>query len=164
MKMKKVLIVLIVIVMVLSLCSCSKITEKIAEKGMEKLVESATGAEVDITKDGAEIKVEGGSIQSGDDLKWPKDAMGDLPEPKAKVTFIMAADGGKGGSVNISDFDEDDAKKYIEKLKEMGFKEVLNLHDSESIVFGGTKEDGAQVNFGYSPDSKEGTITYGLGQ
>lgn len=164
MKIRKMLGILLVVVLVLSFSGCSKITEKIAEKGMEKLVENATGAEVDISKDGAKIEVDGGSIQSGDNLKWPKDAMGDLPEPKAKVTFIMAGEAGKGGSVTISEFDEDDAKKYVEKLKDMGFKEVLNIQDSESIVFGGTSDNGAQVNFAYSPDSKEATITYGLGQ
>lgn len=164
MKVRKGISVIFILLLLLSLCACGRITEKIAEAGVEKLVKSATGADVDINKDGAKIEVGGGSIQSGDDLSWPGDAMGGLPEPKAKVNFIMTAKEGKGGSVTISDFDEKEAKKYVEKLKEMGFKEVMNIQDSESIVFGGTSENGTQVNFTYRPDSKEATITYGRGQ
>ena len=164
MKIRKLISVLLMVVILFSLSACGKITEKIAEKGIEKLVEDKTGAEVDITKDGATINVDGGSIQSGEDLDWPKDAMGELPEPKAKVTFIMVNEANKGGSVTIADFDEDKAKQYVEKLKDMGFKEVMKMEDSESIAFVGTSDKGEQVNFSYSIESKEGVIIYGLGQ
>lgn len=164
MKIKKIISILVIVVMVFSFSACSKITEKIAEKGIEKLVESKTGADVDITKDGATINVDGGSMQSGEDLDWPKDAMGELPEPKAKVTFIMVNEKDKGGSVTFSDFDEDKAKQYIESLKDMGFEEVMKMEDTESILFVGTSDKGEQINFSYDIEAEEGVIIYGLEQ
>jgi hypothetical protein len=164
MKFKKVISVLLIVVMILSFSACGKITEKIAEKGIEKIIEDKTGAEVDITKDGASISVDGGSMQSGEDLDWPKAAMGDLPEPNAKVTFMMLNEENKGGSVTFTDFDEDKAKKYVEDLKDLGFEEVMNMADTESIIFMGTSDKGEQINFSYDLESKEGVIIYGLGQ
>jgi hypothetical protein len=164
MKIKKNISILLIVVMVLSFSACGKITEKIAEKGIEKLIEDKTGAEVDINKDGASISVDGGSMQTGEDLDWPKEAMGELPEPKAKVTFMMLNDENKGGSVTLTDFDEDKAKKYVEDLKDLGFTEVMNMADAESIVFVGTSDKGEQINFSYDIESKEGVIIYGLGQ
>ena len=164
MKVKNIVAVLLVVIMVLSLCACGKIADKVAEKSVEKLVEKATGAEVDISDDGAEIKVDGASIQSGEDLKWPKDAMGELPEPKAKITFVMMDDATKGGTVALSAMEAADAKAYAEKLKEMGFKDGISIQDEDGVFFGGTRDKGDQVNFSYNIDAKECTIIYGSGK
>lgn len=162
--MKKAVVVVLVVIMVLSLCACSKVADKIAEEGVEKLVENATGADVEISNDGAKIEVNGASIQSGEDLKWPADAMGKLPEPKGKITVVMIDDATKGGTVVLSEMEPDEGKQYAEKLKEMGFKDGMSIEDADGIFFGGTNEAGEQVNFSYNIDAKEGTIIYASGK
>lgn len=162
--MKKMVTVLLVVIMVLSLSACSKVADKIAEKGAEALVEKATGAEVDISKDGTEIKIDGGNIQAGDDLKWPGDAMGNLPEPKGKVTFVMVDDATKGGTIAMSGMELEDAKQYVEKLKEMGFKGGMSFQDEDGVFFGGTNDKGEQANFSYNIGAKECSIIYTSGK
>lgn len=164
MRTRQLISVLLIILMVLSVSSCSKVADKIAEKGVEAVMENATGADVDISKDGTEIKVDGGSIQAGDDLKWPKDAMGELPEPKGKITFVMVDEGKKGGTIALSDMEKEEAQKYIEKLKEMGFKDGMSMQDEEGYYFGGTKENGETVNFSYNIDAKESSLIFGIAQ
>jgi len=164
MRTRRAVSVLLIILMVLSAGACSKIADKIAEKGVEAVMEKATGADVDISKDGTEVKVNGGNIQAGDDLKWPKDAMGELPEPKGKITFVMLDEGKKGGTIALSDMEEKEAQKYIEKLKEMGFKDGMSTQDEEGYYFGGTRENGETVNFTYNIDAKECSLIFGIGQ
>jgi hypothetical protein len=164
MKIRKMISALLLVVMLLSISACSKIVDKVAEKGVEKLVENTTGAEVDINKDGTTIEANGGSVQAGEDLKWPEDAMGELPAPKAKITFIMVDDASKGGTVAFTELELDDARKYIDKLKEMGYKDGMNVEDSDGVFFGGTTDKGSQVNFTYNLSNKEGSMTYATGK
>lgn len=160
MKVLRIMAVFLIVTIMFSLCSCGKIEEKIAEKSVEKLVENATGANVDITKDGGKIEVNGETMEAGENLPWPEEAMGELPKPKAKVTFVMAGDASKGGTVAVSELELNDAKQYAEKLKEMGFKNGMNLEDSDGIIFSGTTDKGEQVNFVYNLSAKEGTVAY----
>lgn len=155
----KTMAVLLILGLVISLSACGKVTEKATEKGMEKLIESQTGSKVDITKDGAKIQADGQTVQVGEGMAWPKDAMGGLPEPKAKVTFVINGGEGKGCSVGIEEFENADAKKYMETLKELGYKALMTVEDKESMMFVGQK-DKISVNFTYNITSKEGAVTY----
>jgi len=149
---------LLIVGLFFSLTACGKVSEKIAEKGVEKLVENQTGAKVDITKDGAKIQSEGQTMQVGEKLAWPKDAMGEVPEPKAQVTFVMNAGDKKGCTVAVSGLSNDDAKSYIAKLKEMGYKEIMTMQDKDAMMFAGEK-DKVNVTFTYNISSKEAQIS-----
>ncbi|WP_372998834.1 hypothetical protein [Lutispora sp.] len=166
MKAIRVTVVLLVIVMTFSLCACRKVEEKIAEKSAEKLLEKAMGVDVDITKDGGKVKVDGGVMEVGENLPWPKEAMGDLPKPEGKIKFVMEDEKAKNCTVTIAEFEPDDAAKYINKLKEMCIEGGNLSEDVGLTIFRGDTHKNASIYLHYSPDDKEGIIIYypeGLG-
>ena len=156
--------VLLTIFLIISISACGKVGEKIAQKGVEKAVEKATGGKVDISNDGGKIEVDGQSFAFGEKLSWPKDAMGDLPEPKAVVNAVMQGEENKGSMVILSGFE--DGKGYVQKLKDMGYADVMNMEDTQGFVYIGKKtindQKSAVVNITYNLESKDGSITYGL--
>ena len=115
---------------------------------------------MDITKDGITVQKDGASIQSGNDLKWPKSSMGDLSEPKGKIIGILNGNTTGGGTVVLSEMSLDDAKAYVEKLKDLGYKEISSFSDASSLLYGGKNIGGATVVMTYNGTSKEGTIQY----
>jgi len=151
--------VLILIIMI-SITGCGTIQNKIAEKTAEGIAEKAVGGNVDITKDGVKVQKDGVNYEAGKDLKWPKDAMGDLPEPKAKISAVLNADKSKGGTVGYSDMTIEDAKAYVEKLKELGYKDGISISDNDIISYSGKNGNGDSVMFTYNTSPKEGSITY----
>lgn len=144
----------------LSLTGCGRVQDKIAEKATEGIVEKATGGQVDITKDGVKVQKDGANFEAGKDLKWPKEAMGDLPEPKAKITAVLNAEGGKGGTVAYNGMSLEDAKAYAAKLKELGYKGGLSISDADLVSHNGTNSSDASVMFTYNIGPNEGGITY----
>jgi hypothetical protein len=160
MKAVRLMAVLLIVAMAFSLCSCGKVEEKIAEKSAEMLLEKALGADVDITKDGSTINVGGGAMEVGEDLSWPKEAMGDMPELKGKVTFIMRGEENKGATVTVSDVKPDIAKEYISILEGMCSEGGIVSEDSEYVVYSGKTDKGASIIFQYSQSDMEAVITY----
>ncbi|MDD3704494.1 MAG: hypothetical protein PHC45_00280 [Clostridiaceae bacterium] len=168
MKINKIISVVLVVIMVLSISACGKIVDKVVEKGIEKgvesMIEKETGAKVDFSEDGVKVNAEGGSMQTGENLKWPKKTMGDLPELQANILFIME-DTEKGGcTLNFKGINEKKAKDYVNKLKDAGFTAEVEQIDDTTVLFTGKNSDGKQVMFAYSLESEDGTLTYALGQ
>lgn len=168
MKINKVMSIVLIVVMVLSISACGKIVDKVVEKGIEKgvesMIEKETGAKVDLSEDGVKVNAEGGSMQTGENLKWPKKAMGDLPELHANILFIME-DTEKGGcTLNFQDINEKKAKDYVKKLKDAGFTAEVEQIDDTTVLFTGKNSEGKQVMFAYSLESEDGALTYSLGQ
>ena len=64
-----IIFVLLLVVFSTFITGCQK---KIEEKVTEKIIEDATGAEVDISKDTTTIKTEKGETKIGENQKWPK--------------------------------------------------------------------------------------------
>lgn len=147
----------------LTLTGCGSVEDKIAEKATEGIAEKAVGGKVDITKDGVKIEKEGVTYETGQDLKWPKESMGDIPEPKAEISAILNADADKGGTVAFTDMSIEDAKKYVEKLKELGYKDGMSFADKDMFSHSGKNSSGASVMFTYSISPKEGSIMYSAG-
>jgi hypothetical protein len=143
-----------------SLTGCGSMQDKIAEKATEGIAEKAVGGNVDITKDGVKVQKDGVSYEAGKDLKWPKEAMGDLPEPKAKISAVINTDAGKGGSVTCTEMSLEDAKAYVEKLKELGYKDGMSISDMDLISYSGKNGSGASATFMYNISPKEGSIMY----
>lgn len=163
MKKTKPIALLLVVILIIALSACGKVKEKIAEKGLEKAMEKATGSKVDITKDGGKIEINGQSIAVGDDLAWPQDVMGDLPVPKAKISTVVKSQDGKGSMVTLTGFEN--VKEYKEKLKELGYEDIMNAEDEDSLYYSGRKAAGdknAIAGITYNFQEKEGLITYHL--
>lgn len=140
---------------------CGKIQDKVSEKVSEGIVEEAVGGKVDITKDGISVQKDGASFKSGDDLKWPKSAMGDLPEPKAKINGVMDASNKEGCTVVFSEMNLNNAKAYVENLKELGYKDNgLAISDEDGLTYAGQNSAKASILFSYKISAKDGMIGY----
>lgn len=160
--MKKTKILVLVLTAAISVCmsGCGKIHDKVSEEVGEGIVAKAVGGNVDITKDGIKVQKDGASIETGDDLKWPKSSMGDLPEPKAKITGILNGKATEGCTVVLSDMSFDVAKEYVEMLKELGYQDGLSISEADGISYGGRNKGGASAMISYNASPKEGTIGY----
>ncbi len=153
-------IFLLTAAIVVSLTGCGSVQNKISEKVNEGIAEKAVGGKVDITKDGVKVQKDGVNYETGKDLKWPKEAMGDLPEPKAKIISVVNGDAGKGGTVAYTGMSLEDAKAYAETLKGLGYKGGMSISDGDIISHSGKNENGASVMFIYNTSPKEGSIMY----
>ena len=159
--MKKTFFVILALVLALTmLCACSP------TKIIEKAIEKETGQVVKIDNDGDTITMQGKDgdsvmIASGDDLKWPADKMGPLPEMKGKITSVIA--GEKGCNVMLDGVARADADAYIQKLKDMNLSDVYGNELETMATFGGAGDD-YSVTFVFSGDDKSGTasITYSV--
>ncbi|WP_418790825.1 hypothetical protein [Phosphitispora sp. TUW77] len=159
-KKNRILALLIFTFLMFGLMGCGSVEDKAAEKAAEKIVENATGAEVDINEDGVTVDSEDSSLQTGQQLDWPEDDMGDLPEPKATITGVITVAQG-ACTVSFSKMTVNDAKEYMAELTKMGFKNGMNIADQESLALTGARDDGSSVTFAYNIPEQEGTITYG---
>lgn len=106
------------------------------------------------------VSKNGETVNIGQSLKWPKDAMGKLPEPKGKITAVLKDKNEGQCTVAYAEMSPEDAKNYANKIKELGYTEEVELSDIESIIIGGTAADGSQVYFAYKTNTKDGTISY----
>lgn len=154
-----VLILLITIIATLT-TGCKK---KIEEKITEKIIEDVTGGKVDISKDTTTIKTEKGETKVGENLKWPKDKMGNLPDLKANITMIME-DHDKERDINLGmvyfdSLKKDDAEKYLESIKELKYESVFETSSGDGFMYSGKNEEGAEVVFSFTNDGT-GSLSY----
>lgn len=146
-----ILILLIVILLIISGCK-QKIEEKIGEKISEKVLESSTGADVDIDKDITTVKTEQVTTQMGTNIKWPKDKMNDLKELKANITMLSEDKDNEITYIMFDGLEKDDAEKYVESIKELGYKSVYEVTSADASIYVGNNENGFEVNFSYYND------------
>ena len=159
--MKRTFIVILALVLALvMLCACSP--TKIIENAIKKEIEQ----EVKIDKDEDTIIMQGKDgdslmIASGDDLKWPADKMGTLPELKGKITNVVA--GEKGCNVMLDDVVRADLDAYIQKLKDMNLSDAYGTTGETVVTYGGTDDDHV-ISIVFSGDDKSGaaSITYSV--
>ncbi len=159
----KIIIIFILLTAVFStlITGCQK---KAEEKIAEKLIEDATGAKVDISGDTTTIKTEKGETKIGENQKWPKGKMGDLPELKANITMVVE-DYDKEKDINMAMvyFDglkKDDAEKYVEYIKELKYESIFEVYNDDGFIYSGNNEDAAEVVFSYTDDGGTGSLAY----
>lgn len=159
----KIIIIFILLTATFStlITGCQK---KAEEKMAEKIIEDATGAEVDISGDTTTIKTDEGETKIGENQKWPKDKMGDLPELKANITMVME-DYDKEKDINLGMvyFDtlkKDDADKYLGYIKELKYESFFEVFNDDGFIYSGKNEDGAEVVFSYTDDGGTGSLSY----
>lgn len=157
MKRKNFIIFIILIATLATLMTGCK--KKIEEKIAEKIIEDATGGKVDISKDITTIKTEQGETKVGENLKWPKDKVGNLPELKAN--FVMISEDIEKTLIFLS-FDslkKDVAEKYVESIKKLNYKTEFETSSSDGFMFSGKDEDGSEVIFSFFNDGT-GSLSY----
>ena len=110
-----------------------------------------TGCKRDIT-----VKTDEGNtkISAGSSVTWPKDKMGDLPEPKGgKILSVI--DTPQGTSVTVNEISRADYDAYVAKLKALGYKSAYQMDMEGSVVFGAEKE-GSTVSTQFHAGEGEG--------
>lgn len=159
----KIIIIFILLTATFStlITGCQK---KAEEKMAEKIIEDATGAEVDISGDTTTIKTDEGETKIGENQKWPKDKMGDLPELKANITMVME-DYDKEKDINLGmvyfdSLKKDDAEKYLGYIKELKYESFFEVFNDDGFIYSGKNEDGAEVVFSYTDDGGTGSLSY----
>jgi len=100
------------------------------------------------------------SIEIGEELKWPKELMGNLPEPTGKVTAVMSDETSKQCTVTFGEMSKEDAGEYVKMVEELGYSGGLKVSDSDLISISGDDATGARVDFLYNVSPKEGIITF----
>ncbi|NLK98636.1 hypothetical protein [Defluviitalea saccharophila] len=167
MMLKRICVVMTIIALVFALTACKSPSEMAAEKMMEGIIEQATGADVDFDSDdgnltiktsegetnfsdeGITIHGEDGktSISTGENLEWPADYMGDIPEPKG-YNFVAVISSPVKSSVQFAGMSIEDAKSYYQSLIDLGYesKSGDDIVTDEIISYIGIKGD-QQVAF-----------------
>lgn len=100
------------------------------------------------------------SIDLGEDLKWPKDFMGNLPEPRGKITAVISDETTKQCIVTFAEMSKEDAAAYAKKIEELGYVGGLKVSDVDLISINGEDATGAKVDFLYNVSPKEGTVSF----
>jgi hypothetical protein len=128
--------------------------------GLLLLFSSCFSSGIQIDEDGnVKIKGEDGDIEIGK-TEWDGQKMYGLSSPDAKLdSYINVND---SFMYTFSEMKEDDAKKYIEKIKEAGFTYSTVIMNDYS--FTGTNKDGKTVSFTYDKESRGGTIIAAQGE
>lgn len=156
-----ILLFIFILTLTMILAGCKKsIEEKISEGITEKILEEATGGEVDIDSDSGTITTDSGSTQFGGNIKWPEGKVGDLPELKANLTMVMED---KDNSATLIYFDSlsiEDAQKYIENIKGMGYESAYETSTESGYSYQGNNGKGGEVVFAYNNDDGSGALTY----
>lgn len=148
---RKAYVFIVLLIALLSiLAGCKKtVEEKIGEKITEKVLESSSGADVDIDDEITTIKTDQGTTQMGTNIKWPKDKMGDLKELKTNITMLSEDTDNEITYIMFDSLKKEDAEKYIESLKNLGYKSVYEVTSADATVYIGNNEKGFEVNFSY---------------
>jgi len=129
--------------------ACRNVNEKRAEKATEKIMEKASGAEVDVDIDGESmtIKTEDGTVTSNaGDKKWPSEIPHDVPEfaygSIEQVTISDMSDG-KMWTMIVEKVHTDVLNKYQKELKMKGFSCNVVSYNNEGGML--TAENGTLI-------------------
>ncbi len=165
MKMRSIITtILLSAAVVLSACSGGGKSSLASSANANSSVKSSSSEKVDIKigSNGESGKITSGdaSLQFGADLKWPKDQMKGLNEPKGKITGVMKDDKTGQCSVTYTEMKSEDAQTYVNSLKALGYSGGMNLVDKDGIMFSGTGSNGEELLFTYNVTAKEGMIVY----
>jgi hypothetical protein len=113
-------------------CKGKSLSEKIAEKAIEKA--SGGKAKVDAGDGTLKIKTKDGEVEFGSASKWPSEIPGDVPKFEAgkfESATRMNVEEGTSWIMGIKDVDADAVAGYVQALKDSGWDEGVSS-DSEA--------------------------------
>lgn len=158
--MKKFNLIIVLAALLFLLCSCTASNGSSSKPAASSAVAEATSS----TSQSAAAST---SQDSSKAAQWPDEFKGKLPTPVCKITDVTRYDeksmSGKLTIVTFTDMSKEDAQKFVQGLKDLGFKDGVDLDSNEKIVFSGVNQDQTAqngVNFMYSVTDKSGSIAY----
>ena len=142
----------IFLALALAITGCSR--QSLGEKAAEKIIESQTGADVDINKDGNDvtIKTEDGESQysTGGTAKLPENFPKDLVIAEdAKIMMSSTAEGATTITYSTAIEQGEILKKYISTLAGLGWKKEMEI------------DMGAGKIASFSKDKEKTSVTIG---
>jgi len=78
------------------------------------------------------------TINAGGGLSRPKDKMGDLPELRGNIIYVI--DTPQGVSVTFDEISKSDYDAYVAQIKAQGFESVFDMAMGDTIMFMGQKD------------------------
>ncbi len=94
---------------------------------------------------------------------WPKDKIGDIPEPKGNIILVyedeVTETTPQSILVQFEVTNKDDALEYFNQLKELGYTVESETNNEQGINLDAVK-DGNRVKFGYTEGEKTASIKY----
>jgi hypothetical protein len=143
-------------------CKGKSLSEKIAEKAIEK----ATGgkAQVDANSGSLKVKTKEGEVEFGAAAKWPADLPGDLPvfeSGKFLSATKLNVENGQSWIMMIGEVDAAAVSDYVQVLKDSGWGEALTSDSETTSHFQATKDKYSAVLI-YDKDGKNLAYTFNL--
>lgn len=137
--------VIIIIVVVLAILGAGGyfvsrfFAEKAGEQIAEKLLESGTGAKVDIDNNGENVKIETdeGSLEYGSNAEWPEDLPNNVPKISGgsitAASKVSDSDSGNAWTISMADISKEEYEAYQKSLIAAGWQEESSYTSSSSM-------------------------------
>jgi hypothetical protein len=122
--------IIIIVLMVFGYAIQNFVLKKTGEKLAENLIKSKTGVDVDINTNNNSVKIDGedGSMEVGENTKWPADLPNDVPQYN-DGTIMSAFKSEDNWNIIIKDTSESYVQQYAKELEKNGWvsKEKLDF-------------------------------------
>jgi hypothetical protein len=139
-----------------------KAADKRAEAAVEQVLKATTGKDADVKIDGKSVEItgEGFTHEFADTTEWPTDMFEGVP----KFTFgkiERVSKGQEGGMMKFNiyfrDMEKGGIERYLDLLKEAGWKADLNVAGGTGGYVSGEK-GGLGLNFMFSTEDGTGML------
>lgn len=156
--MKKIINIMIGLVLIAALTGCGT-KQKLENKITEKILETATGGDIDIDDGEVTIKGEEGQSVTFGSTEWPSsETAKKLPEfKKGKISSVMSTE--KYVMVAVEEVEQKDFMDYYKdalKTFIMGGNVAIS---EDALTYGGSDENGLMLTLHYVKESKTLTLT-----
>jgi hypothetical protein len=149
----------------LIIASCGggkKAADKQAEAAVEQVLKTATGKDAEVKIDGKSVEIKGAGLthEFAETAEWPADMFEGVP----KFTFgkiERVSKGEEGGmkkfNIYFRDIEQGGIERYVDLLKEAGWRADLNTAGGPGGYVGGEK-GGLGLNFMFNTEDGTGML------
>jgi hypothetical protein len=168
-KMKRILFVMLIAFLVFGLIACGQsMGEQAVENMLEQMIEEESGGDVDvdISDDGDTVSFEsdeGEVTIEGDEggMPWPSDKLPAGFPVLQGATIVAVIDAGTGIMIGFEDCSQGAADAFMSNFTTGGWKVTLEMESEGQKIIMASKGENEFVQFGFSPEDGDGSITYG---
>lgn len=155
--MKKVLILFFIVILILSLSGCSK-KGKIEESIAEKILENASGVDVDVDGDVITMQDKDGQKVTFGSTEWPKSELAkEIPELKeGEITGVM--EDNTNIMLIISKVKENTLKEYLNGIKKDYSEDILETNSKGINTYYGVNKNRIGAYLTYDSETEELSI------
>lgn len=153
--MKKSVIWILVVLLAVSFVGCGtkeKLEKKTGEAITEKIVEEASGGDVDIDGDTVKFKGEDGEEMAFGTTEWPTSQLAEsIPKFKdGKVVTVMEMNDSL--LIALEEVSMDDFADYLDEIKKTFSEEAYEMKSEGNISYGALNGTGLGITLNYSVD------------